>query len=144
VGDAVSTGSDGSDVPILQQIVLLIAGIAAVCGGLLLLWFVLTVTAALAHGPSYAWIMNEPRYVDKIGIHCCSDDCKPVDAADLHELPDGILYLPTQEKLSYRTDEGRNGGIYPVAEPNPPDARRPWVCRRHDRLRCIFRVMPEG
>ena len=133
-----SKAGDGSNVPILRQIIVGLFAAAVVLFATAVIG-----TVAFAHA-DYTWIMNEPRYVDRMGIHCCSDDCKPVDAADLHELPDGIIYLPTQEKLQYRTDEGRNGGIYHSAEPNPPKDRRPWVCRRHDKLRCIFRVMPEG
>jgi hypothetical protein len=92
---------------------------------------------AFAHD-GYEWIMHEPRYVDRVGIHCCSTDCVPAEAARFNEDGDGIIF-DGAERLSHR-----ERGIYWSREPNPPESQRWWVCRRHNKLRCIFRPQPDS
>ena len=47
-------------------------------------------TAALAHGDA-AWIMANPRYVDRDGVHCCGpSDCRREHATKFRETPAGI------------------------------------------------------
>lgn len=46
--------------------------------------------AALAHGDA-AWIMANPRYVDRDGVHCCGpSDCRREQATKFRETPAGI------------------------------------------------------
>jgi hypothetical protein len=93
--------------------------------------------SAFAHD-GYEWIMNEPRYVDRVGIHCCSTDCFPAAAARFSEDGGGIVFDGT-ERLSLQ-----ERGIYWSSEPHPPQAQRWWVCRRQNKLRCIFRPQPDS
>ena len=92
---------------------------------------------AFAHD-GYEWIMQEPRYVDRIGIHCCSTDCFPADPARFYEDGGGIIF-DGNERLSHQ-----ERGIYWSREPDPPASQRWWVCRRHNKLRCIFRPQPDS
>jgi hypothetical protein len=100
---------------------------------LLVLWFVLVVRAAKAHD-GYEWIMNEPRYVDRVGIHCCSTDCRPVPASEVTEHGGGVTWNGQTLKWSER-------GIYRSAAPTDAPQRF-WVCVR-GKLTCIFRPMPD-
>lgn len=104
------------------------AAIAAVIG-------VGIVVSARAHD-GYEWIMNEPRYVDRVGIHCCSRDCTRAPASDFYETQDGIIYKGNEKLLH------EDRGIYRSEDPKETGAQWWWVCRRHDKLRCIFR--PRG
>jgi hypothetical protein len=122
-------------VAIMRQIGVFILAVAGIVLAAAVLWFVFLVRAAHAHD-GYEWIMNEPRYVDRTGVHCCSRDCAPVDPALLLEVEDGIIYRGN-EKLLYR-----ERGIYRSEEPGG-GPQRWWVCRRHNKAKCIFRPRPD-
>jgi hypothetical protein len=99
----------------------------------LLGWIVLLITAsvqsALAHGDA-EWIMREPRYVDRNGVHCCGpSDCGVVPDSEIAEDNETISHRG--EKLN-KSDRGSYWSI----------DHQHWVCRRFDGLKCIFRPMP--
>lgn len=82
-----------------------------------------------AHGDA-EWIMRDPGYTDRSGIHCCGpSDCSVV--------PDGEI-SETQETISHKGDaiSKRERGSYWSID------NRYWVCRRFDGVKCIFRPQP--
>ena len=86
---------------------------------------VLWSAAVWAHGDAQ-WIMNEKRYVDAEGMHCCGpSDCYPVEPADIEVNPRSVTYgsqsLPTAR-----------AGVYWSID------HRGWVCVRGGKLRCAF------
>ena len=91
---------------------------------------------ALSH-QGWEWIMDEPKYVDRVGVHCCSTDCFPAEASRFREDEGGISFdgqrLLRQER-----------GIYWSQEPQPPMSQRWWVCRRYGKVKCIFKPQPES
>ena len=94
------------------------------------------VGTALSH-PGWQWIMDEPKFVDRVGIHCCSTDCFPAEAGSFREDEGGISF-EGQRLLR------REPGIYWSQEPHPPSSQRWWVCRRYGKVKCIFRPQPES
>lgn len=86
------------------------------------------ITPARAHGDA-TWIMQEPRYVDPLGIHCCGpSDCEPVPDSEIDE---------SQDIITHRGDplSKRERGVYWSIDD------RYWVCRREN-VKCIFRPQP--
>lgn len=86
---------------------------------------VLWSAAVWAHGDA-EWIMNERRYVDAEGLHCCGPaDCYPVDADTIEvnsrSVTHGGQSLPTSR-----------AGVYWSID------QRGWVCVRGGVLRCAF------
>lgn len=117
----------------LRRVTLLTSAIGAVLAALSLM---LSLTRPAGAHDEAGWIMREPRYVDRGGVHCCGPaDCHPVAPAELYEDQDGVAWGGQRLKHGER-------GIYWVAEPDPPAGMRPWVCVRHGKLRCVFRRQP--
>ena len=80
---------------------------------------------ALAHGDA-AWIMNDKRYVDAEGLHCCGpSDCYPVAA-------DAIEVNPRSVTFGGQSLSTARAGVYWSID------QRGWVCVRGGRLRCAF------
>ena len=52
----------------------------------------------LAHGEA-EWIQRSPRYVDEVGHHCCSIDCKRWDEQAFRDEGDEIVFLPTEQRF---------------------------------------------
>ena len=52
----------------------------------------------LAHGEA-EWIQRNPRYVDEVGHHCCSSECKRWDEQAFREEGDEIIFLPTEQRF---------------------------------------------
>ena len=116
-----------------RPVTLVTAAIGVVLGSLILMT---SLTRPAGAHDAAGWIMREPRYVDRGGVHCCGPaDCHPISPADLYEDQDGVAWGGQRLKHGER-------GIYWVAEPDPPAEMRPWVCVRHGRLRCVFRRQP--
>jgi hypothetical protein len=95
-----------------------------------LFWLlVLPLSKAFAHGDA-EWIMREPRYVDRVGIHCCGpSDCGPVPAGEITETDNSVSH-------GGQTLMKRERGVYWSID------ERHWVCRRFDGLKCIFIPQP--
>jgi hypothetical protein len=92
---------------------------------------------ALAH-EGWRWIADNRNFIDRNGVHCCSEDCSPANTSDFTEEQDGIRYKDGQ-KIYYGRPDGMRGGAYWSQEPNPPVGQRWWICMRGGRLNCVFR-----
>jgi len=91
---------------------------------------------ALAHGDA-AWIMANPRYVDRDGIHCCGpSDCRREHAAKFRETPAGIEIVTGAVVLMPRALVGQ--GLYPSIDGGW------WVCVRGGVVRCVFKPSTGG
>lgn len=95
------------------------------------------IKVAFAHD-GWKWIAENRNYVDRNGVHCCSEDCSPARASDFIEEQDGIRYKNGQ-KVYHGNPDGMRGGIYWSQEPDPPTSQRWWICVRNGRVNCIFR-----
>ena len=97
--------------------------------GLCAIFWLAIIRAAFAHGDA-EWIMREPRYIDRNGIHCCGpSDCGPVPDSEISETNDTISH-------GGETLQKRDRGSYWSID------HQHWVCRRYDGLKCIFRPQP--
>ena len=94
--------------------------------------------AALAHGDA-AWIMANPRYVDRDGVHCCGpSDCRREHATKFRETPAGIEIVTGAGDvvLMPRALVGR--GLYPSTDDDW------WICVRGGVVRCVFKPSTGG
>jgi hypothetical protein len=68
--------------------------IIAILGAL----FSLGGAVVLAHGDA-EWIQLNPRYLDEVGHHCCSGECKRWGEQAFREEGDEIIFLPTEQRF---------------------------------------------
>ena len=68
--------------------------------------YTLCAAVVLAHGDA-EWIQRNPRYVDEIGHHCCSNECTRWDKQAFREEGDEIIFLPTEQRF-----KRNRGGTY--------------------------------
>ena len=83
--------------------------------------------AALAHGDA-AWIMQEPHFKDRAGLHCCGPaDCSAVPAGTVVRVIDGWRVVAT-------------GRVFRDGDPDLYDSidHRIWLCHRSAHDRCLF------
>jgi len=103
--------------------------------------FLLAVTAAgaaIAHGDA-AWIMAEPRYVDRDGVHCCGpSDCRREHAAKFRETPAGIEIVTGAGDVFLMPRHLVGQGLYPSIDDDW------WVCVRGGVVRCVFKPTSGG
>lgn len=91
------------------------------------LGFALVATSALAHGDA-SWIMQEPRYRDALGIHCCGPkDCAVAPAGTVTQTLDGWRVNAT-------------GRLFRHDDPDRYDSidGQVWLCHRDGKDRCLF------
>ena len=92
-----------------------------------------TAVAALAHGDA-AWIMANPRYVDREGVHCCGpSDCRREHAAKVRETPAGIEIVTGAGDVVLMPRALVGQGLYPSVDDDW------WVCVRSGVVRCVFK-----
>lgn len=85
------------------------------------------------------WIMDDYRYVDWLGAHCCGPtDCRREKAVNFREAREGIYFSigAGHEVLMHRSLIGR--GLYISKD------RDWWLCIRDGKPRCIFKPATEG
>ena len=94
--------------------------------------------AALAHGDA-AWIMAEPRYVDRAGVHCCGPaDCRREHAAKFRETQAGIEIVTGAGDVVLMPRALVGQGLYPSIDDDW------WVCIRAGVVRCVFKPSTAG
>lgn len=103
--------------------------------------FVLAFTAvgtALAHGDA-AWIMANPRYVDRDGVHCCGPaDCRREHATKFRETPAGIEIVTGAGDVVLMPRALVGQGLYPSINDDW------WICVRGGVVRCVFKPSTGG
>jgi len=88
---------------------------------------VLVPFAALAHSDAF-WIMQEPRYRDAQGIHCCGpQDCAVAPPGTVVQTLDGWRVVATGRL--FRHDDR---DLYDSID------SQVWLCHRDGRDRCLF------
>lgn len=93
---------------------------------------------ALAHGDA-AWIMANPRYVDRDGVHCCGpSDCRREHATKFRETPAGIEIVTGAGDVILMPRALVGQGLYPSIDEDW------WVCIRGGVVRCIFKPSTGG
>lgn len=93
---------------------------------------------ALAHGDA-AWIMANPRYVDRDGVHCCGPaDCRREHATKFRETPAGIEIVTGAGDTVLMPRALVGQGLYPSIDDDW------WVCIRGGVVRCIFKPSTGG
>lgn len=93
---------------------------------------------AEAHGDA-AWIMAEPRYVDRDGVHCCGpSDCRREHAAKFRETPAGIEIVTGAGDIVLMPRHLVGQGLYPSIDDDW------WVCVRGGVVRCVFKPSTGG
>jgi hypothetical protein len=103
-----------------------LAGLSAVA-------LAVTTIAALAHGDA-AWIMANPRYVDRDGVHCCGpSDCRREHATKFRETPAGIEIVTGAGDVVLMPRHLVGQGLYPSIDDDW------WVCIRGGVVRCVFK-----
>jgi hypothetical protein len=96
------------------------------------------VGTALAHGDA-SWIMANPRYVDRDGVHCCGPaDCRREHAAKFRETPAGIEIVTRAGDVVLMPRALVGLGLYPSIDDDW------WVCIRGGVVRCIFKPSTAG
>lgn len=94
--------------------------------------------AALAHGDA-AWIMANPRYVDRDGVHCCGpSDCRREHAAKFRETPAGIEIVTGAGDVVLMPRHLVGQGLYPSIDDDW------WVCVWGGVVRCVFKPTTGG
>ena len=94
--------------------------------------------AAMAHGDA-SWIMANPRYVDRDGVHCCGpSDCRREHAAKFRETPAGIEIVTGAGDVFLMPRHLVGQGLYPSIDDNW------WVCVRGGVVRCVFKPTTGG
>ena len=95
-------------------------------------------TAALAHGDA-GWIMANPRYVDRDGVHCCGpSDCRREQATKFTETPAGIEILTGAGVVVLMPRHLVGQWLYPSIDEDW------WVCIRGGVVRCVFKPTTGG
>jgi hypothetical protein len=85
------------------------------------------VAPALAHDDA-EWIMQEPRYRDASGIHCCGPkDCGVAPKDSVIRVRDGWKVVATD-----RVFHDRDPDLYVSKD------EQIWLCNRHGLDRCLF------
>lgn len=98
----------------------------------------LSASAALAHGDA-AWIMENPRYVDRDGVHCCGpSDCRREHATKFRETPAGIEIVTGDGDVVLMPRALVGQGLYPSIDDHW------WVCIRGGVVRCVFKPSTGG
>jgi len=93
---------------------------------------------ALAHGDA-GWIMAEPRYVDRAGVHCCGPaDCRREHATKFRETPAGIEIVTGAGDVVLMPRSLVGQGLYPSIDDDW------WVCIRGEIVRCVFKPATAG
>ena len=93
---------------------------------------------AEAHGDA-AWIMAEPRYVDRDGVHCCGpSDCRREQAVKFRETPAGIEIVTGAGDVVLMPRHLVGQGLYPSIDDDW------WVCIRGGVVRCVFKPSTGG
>ena len=94
--------------------------------------------AALAHGDA-AWIMAEPRYVDRDRVHCCGPaDCRREHATKFRETPAGIEIVTGAGDVVLMPRSLVGQGLYTSIDDDW------WVCIRGGVVRCVFKPSTAG
>jgi len=94
--------------------------------------------AVLAHGDA-AWIMANPRYVDRDGVHCCGPaDCRREHAAKFRETPAGVEIVTGAGDVVLMPRHLVGQGLYPSIDQDW------WVCVRGGVVRCVFKPTTGG
>lgn len=95
-------------------------------------------TTAMAHGDA-AWIMANPRYVDRDGVHCCGpSDCRREHATKFRETPAGIEIVTGAGDVVLMPRALVGQGLYPSIDQDW------WVCIRGGVVRCVFKPTTGG
>jgi len=93
---------------------------------------------AHAHGDA-AWIMAEPRYVDRDGVHCCGpSDCRREHATKFRETPAGVEIVTGAGDVVLMPRHLVGQGLYPSIDDDW------WVCIRGGVVRCVFKPTTGG
>jgi len=94
--------------------------------------------AALAHGDA-AWIMENPRYVDRDGVHCCGpSDCRREHATKFRETAAGVEIVTGAGDVVLMPRALVGQGLYPSTDDDW------WVCIRGGVVRCVFKPTTGG
>lgn len=94
--------------------------------------------SADAHGDA-AWIMANPRYVDRDGVHCCGpSDCRREHATKFRETPAGIEIVTGAGDVVLMPRHLVGQGLYPSIDDDW------WVCVRGGVVRCVFKPTTGG
>ena len=94
--------------------------------------------AAIAHGDA-AWIMADPRYVDRDGVHCCGpSDCRREQAMKFRETPAGIEIVTGAGDVVLMPRHLVGQGLYPSIDDDW------WICIRGGVVRCAFKPSTGG
>ena len=78
--------------------------------------------------------MQNPRYVDSAGVHCCGPaDCRREHESKFREAPEGVWVATGagDEILMPRSLVGQ--GLYPSIDDDW------WICIRGGVVRCLFK-----
>lgn len=111
---------------------------AALFGVVLFVLAAMSAGVALAHGDA-GWIMAEPRYVDRAGVHCCGPaDCRREHATKLRETPAGIEIVTGAGDVVLMPRSLVGQGLYPSIDDDW------WVCIRGEIVRCVFKPATAG
>jgi len=111
---------------------------AALCALVLFVLAAMSAGAALAHGDA-AWIMANPRYVDRDGVHCCGpSDCRREHATKFRETPAGIEIVTGAGDVVLMPRHLVGQGLYPSIDDDW------WVCIRGGVVRCVFKPSTGG
>lgn len=93
---------------------------------------------AHAHGDAQ-WIMDDARYVDRDGTHCCGpSDCRREHASKFQEVPGGIAVSTGAGDVILMPRDLVGRGLYPSIDDTW------WICIRGGVVRCVFKPTTEG
>lgn len=93
---------------------------------------------ALAHGDAQ-WIMDNGRYVDQNGTHCCGpSDCRREHASKFQEVSGGIAVSTGAGDVILMQRDLVGRGLYPSIDDNW------WICIRGGVVRCVFKPSTGG
>jgi len=94
--------------------------------------------AAHAHGDAQ-WIMENSRYVDQAGTHCCGpSDCRREHASKFQEVPGGIAVSTGAGDVILMSRDLVGRGLYPSIDDSW------WICIRGGVVRCVFKPSTGG
>lgn len=111
---------------------------AALCALVLFALAFTAACAAWAHGDA-VWIMANPRYVDRDGVHCCGpSDCRREHATKFRETPAGIEIVTGAGDVVLMPRALVGQGLYPSIDDGW------WVCVRGGVVRCVFKPSTGG
>lgn len=94
--------------------------------------------SAAAHGDA-RWIMENGRYVDQDGTHCCGpSDCRREHASKFQEVPDGIAVSIGAGDVILMPRDLVGRGLYPSIDDDW------WICIRGGVVHCVFKPSTGG